>query len=67
MPSGAKNLKILHEKANQIKNECDAVGVKTFKLYEKDIKRPSKSRETLPLNSTYSIYKYVALSGSGFL
>jgi hypothetical protein len=27
----------------------DLVGVKGFKLYNKDIKRPSKSRETVPL------------------
>jgi hypothetical protein len=31
------------------KNIKDAVGLKTFKLYDKDIKRPSKSRETVPL------------------
>jgi hypothetical protein len=28
------------------------VGVKTVKLYDKDFKKPSKSRETVPLKHT---------------
>jgi hypothetical protein len=36
---------MLIENAIQIKN---AVEVKTFELYDKGIKRPSKSRETVP-------------------
>jgi hypothetical protein len=31
------------------KNEYDAWGLETFELYDKDIIRPSKSRETVPL------------------
>jgi hypothetical protein len=33
MPPGAENLKILNENVIKIKNEYDAVGVKTFELY----------------------------------
>jgi hypothetical protein len=38
-----------------MKNEYDVVGVKTFELYDKDLKRPSKSRETVPLRNTLHV------------
>jgi hypothetical protein len=43
----ADNLKILHENAFQIKKINMMREVKTSELYDKDMKRPSKSRETV--------------------
>jgi hypothetical protein len=36
----------------KFKNEQDSEGVKTLKPYDKDVKRPSKSRDTVPLNTS---------------
>jgi hypothetical protein len=45
---GEQQQQILHETAIEMKNEYDAGGG-TSKLYDTDIKRPSKSHEIVPL------------------
>jgi hypothetical protein len=58
IPPGTENFKILNENAIKIRNESVAMGVKTFELYDKDFKRPSKSRETVPLNISAFLFLF---------